>query len=328
MDDLISVIVPVYKVEKYLDRCVESITNQTYKNLEIILVDDGSPDNCSKMCDEWAQKYSRIKVIHKENGGLSDARNAGLDVAAGDYISFVDSDDWISTEYIEKLYASIKKNDADISECNVYYSYDERYTEYNNDSAAYYDNNEAIMDAYIRLYHIKTIVWNKLYRRQLLDDIRFPKGKLHEDEFFTYLALGKASSFVHIEDYLYYYRQRADSIMGQSQSFSVKNLDSIEGCAARASYIMNNYPDLYFYELRNMTNLCIAHYEMLLSEKKIAEYSSAKKEIKRYFNEFKWDSDNIKKLLSKEKTKVFLSSVSLEGYARLDLLLKKVRHAE
>ena len=103
MDEKISVIIPIYKVEKYLNRCVESVVNQSYQNLEIILVDDGSPDNCPKMCDDWAEKDNRIKVIHKENGGLSDARNAGLKVAMGEYISFVDSDDWIAKDFYEVL---------------------------------------------------------------------------------------------------------------------------------------------------------------------------------------------------------------------------------
>ena len=111
----ISVIVPVYKVEKYLDKCVESIVNQTYKNLEIILVDDGSPDNCPAMCDEWAEKDERIRVIHKENGGLADARNAGMDIATGDYIGFVDSDDWIEPNMYEVLLKNALKYDADIS---------------------------------------------------------------------------------------------------------------------------------------------------------------------------------------------------------------------
>lgn len=325
--DLISVIVPVYKVEDYLYRCVESIVNQSYKNLEIILVDDGSPDKCPQMCDEWIKKDSRIKVIHKDNGGLSDARNAGLDIASGEYISFVDSDDWISKNYIEKLYHSIIANNADISECNVYYAYGEELSAYNNDSAFFYENNKSVMEAYIRDYHIKTVVWNKLYSIDLLSSIRFEKGKLHEDEFFTYLVLSKVDRLAHINEYLYFYRQRSDSIMGQSQSFAIHNLDSIEGCSNRALYVKENYPDLYFYELRNMTNLCIGQYEMLLSSEKKDYYPHAKREIKKYKKLFKWDLNSFSRLTYKEKTKVFFSSISLAMYARFDLLLKKVRNA-
>lgn len=121
----ISVIVPVYKVENFLDRCVESIVGQTYENLEIILVDDGSPDNCPSMCDKWAEKDRRIKVIHKENGGVSSARNAALDIVSGDYIGFVDSDDWIDPGMYEFLYENSQKYDADISYCGTFYNYED-----------------------------------------------------------------------------------------------------------------------------------------------------------------------------------------------------------
>ena len=116
---MISVIVPIYNVEKYVNKCVGSIVNQTYTNLEIILVDDGSPDRCPEICDEWAKKDSRIKVIHKKNGGLSDARNAGMKIASGDYIAFVDSDDWIAPEMYERLLMAIKNDNSDIAACAV-----------------------------------------------------------------------------------------------------------------------------------------------------------------------------------------------------------------
>ena len=115
--DLISVIVPIYNVEQYLDRCVKSIVEQTYTNLEIILVDDGSPDNCGAMCDSWAARDNRIKVIHKENGGLSDTRNAGLGIATGDFISFIDSDDWIESAFYEKLLTAIRESNAEVAAC-------------------------------------------------------------------------------------------------------------------------------------------------------------------------------------------------------------------
>lgn len=121
MNELISVIVPVYNVEKYSERCIESIINQTYKNLEIILVDDGSPDTCPMICDEYAKKDDRIVVIHKENGGLSDARNAGIEIAKGEYFAFIDSDDYISEEFLSKLYMSLKSNSAFMSICNFDY---------------------------------------------------------------------------------------------------------------------------------------------------------------------------------------------------------------
>ena len=124
MKSLVSVIVPIYKVEKYLNKCVDSIINQSYKNLEIILVDDGSPDKCGEICDKYAEKDSRVKVIHKENGGLSDARNAGIDIAKGDYLLFVDSDDWITSNICEVLIKNANDNLSDIIACNQYESFD------------------------------------------------------------------------------------------------------------------------------------------------------------------------------------------------------------
>ena len=118
-EDLISVIIPVYKVEKYLDECLASVTGQTYRNLEIILVDDGSPDRCGEICDQWANKDNRIRVIHKQNGGLADARNAGIDVATGDYISFVDSDDYVDEDFLEGLYSALKKFNTKLAICNM-----------------------------------------------------------------------------------------------------------------------------------------------------------------------------------------------------------------
>lgn len=129
MNPLISVIVPIYNVEKYLARCVDSIVNQTYKNLEIILVDDGSPDRCPKMCDDYAEKDSRIKVVHKKNGGLSDARNAGMAVATGEYISFIDSDDYVSDDFFECLLDVMNKENSDIAECSVVKLYEDGHLE-------------------------------------------------------------------------------------------------------------------------------------------------------------------------------------------------------
>ena len=174
--DLISVIVPVYKVEKYLDRCVESIVNQTYKNLEIILVDDGSPDNCGAMCDNWAEKDSRIKVIHKENGGLSDARNAGMNTATGDLMGFVDSDDYISPDMYQLLYENMLENNSDISACGVQIVFeDDRPANLlTKDSNIVLNTGEA-MKAIIEESYLKQPVWYKLYKTELIKDIPFVK---------------------------------------------------------------------------------------------------------------------------------------------------------
>lgn len=177
--ELISVIIPIYNVEKYLKKCIDSIINQTYKNLEIILVDDGSPDNCGKICDEYAKKDQRIRVIHKKNGGLSDARNAGIDIAKGKYIAFVDSDDYVEKEYIEIMYKELKKNNVKIVQCGINKISD---NEEIIDNYGYLKdeliNSQRIMEEKYTKYPISNVVaWNKLYDIDLFKNIRYPVRK-------------------------------------------------------------------------------------------------------------------------------------------------------
>ncbi|MGN0550986.1 MAG: glycosyltransferase family 2 protein [Acutalibacteraceae bacterium] len=225
-ESLISVIVPIYKVEKYLKRCVDSILNQTYKNLEIILVDDGSPDNCPRMCDEYAEKDDRIKVIHKENGGLSDARNKGIDIANGEYLAFIDSDDFVSEDYIEKLYDAILKGDADLSMCSFIYV-DEQ-------GAILSDkrNHNPMVDTVLCAKEVLeyfyrengwyyVVAWNKLYKKELFNDVRFPYGKVHEDQYVFHHIISKCSRVSVISSRLVYYSQRQDSIMGTLNSKTI-----------------------------------------------------------------------------------------------------------
>lgn len=217
MSPLVSIIVPIYKVEAYLRRCLDSIVNQTYTNLEIILVDDGSPDNCPQICDEYAAKDNRIIVIHKENGGLSDARNTGLDICKGEYISFVDSDDWVNERYIEILFNLAIKEDADIAIGEHEKTYNEqipfqRIIEKNRILFPL----EAIEILFQRKHLSFILSWGKLYRKHLFSNIKFPKRKFHEDEFTSFILFYNANKIVHTSKILYYYYQRNDSIMGIS----------------------------------------------------------------------------------------------------------------
>ena len=187
MQPLISVIVPIYNVEDYLDRCVDSIINQTYKNLEIILVDDGSPDNCPKMCDDYAKIDNRIKVVHKENGGLSDARNAGMKVATGEYVSFIDSDDYVSLDFYETLLQTMIDNDSDIVECGVVKFYENgKFDEYSDDQMIKNFNTVDGLEGLINENSFHQYVWNKLYKSSIALDIPYEVSKLNEDEFWTY----------------------------------------------------------------------------------------------------------------------------------------------
>lgn len=213
--DLISVIVPIYNVEQYLDKCINSIVNQSYKNLEIILVDDGSPDNCPAICDEWAKKDSRIKVIHKPNGGLSDARNFGIEASTGNYLMFIDSDDYVSTSICEKLYNLIIERDADFSMCSVIRFYGDnidipKNKEYCITEVSGKDVLEQLNYTQIPLL---VIACAKLYKKELFKNLRFVKGKLHEDMFFEHRLLGVTNKFVYCNEPLYFYLTRPQSIM-------------------------------------------------------------------------------------------------------------------
>lgn len=216
--DLISVIVPIYKVEKYLPKCVESILNQTYTNLEIILVDDGSPDNCGNICEEYAKKDARIKVIHKVNGGLSDARNAGIEIASGEYLGFVDSDDFIHPKMYESLYNAIIENGAEVSICTFQNVAEDENIEYCDASNLEWNILKSETDKFYYSFDEKTsvtavVAWNKLYKKELFSGIRYPYGKIHEDEFTTYKLLEKADKIACTQYPFYYYLQRAGSIM-------------------------------------------------------------------------------------------------------------------
>ena len=242
MQEVISVIVPVYKVEKYLERCVSSITGQTYKNLEIILVDDGSPDRCPQMCDEWAEHDSRIKVVHKENGGLSDARNAGLKIAAGQYISFIDSDDWIESEMYERMVRAMNRDKSDIAACSVRMVWED-----GSHTQMLVQTPDSVLDrveaqkALLLEDLIKQPVWYKLYKRGCVKNILFDVGRYHEDVYWSYKALGSAERVSLIAYIGYNYLQRNDSIMGVG--YSLKRLDSLKAYCKRYEYMKKEFPE-------------------------------------------------------------------------------------
>ncbi len=223
---LISIIVPIYKVEKYLDDCVQSLTNQTYKNLEIILVDDGSPDNCGRMCDEYATQDNRIKVIHKENGGLSDARNVAIDVAQGEWIEFVDSDDYVTPDYTETLYNLVSKYN-----CKVSVALHLKFNDNDNpiiQESTIYEEQFAPIDAVEQMFYqekFDTAAWAKLYHHSLFEGgIRYPKGLLFEDLPTIYRLMLKSNAVAFTSKIVYYYRYRLTSIEGSS--YNPKKIES------------------------------------------------------------------------------------------------------
>ena len=201
--ELISVIVPIYDIEKYLNKCIESIVNQSYENLEIILIDDGSTDESGKICDKWKEKDGRIKVIHKENGGLSDARNVGIENSTGEILYFIDGDDYIDFDIIDNLYFSLLENNTDISMGGLVRElYFEQKTLYS-DKNYVVDSKEILRKMFIN--EICTTVCNILFKKKLFEDIKFPVGKINEDSATLYKLFDKADKISHINKAGYYY---------------------------------------------------------------------------------------------------------------------------
>ena len=292
----ISVIVPIYKVEKYISRCVDSILAQSFADFELILVDDGSPDNCPQICDEYAKKDDRIVVIHKRNGGLSDARNAGIDAAKGEWLAFIDSDDYVHEDYLGNLYNAAVENGADLAVCDFVrvndgeeviedeHGFDGLVTEDKNTLFEYLYSNWRIRPA-----------WNKLYKKEIFSDLRFAFGKIHEDEFAIHHVLWNCRKAVIIKDGLYYYRIRQNSIMTtESPKSTLDGLEAIieqyEFCSERKvaanEYVtgieyMNSVIDME----KSMDKQNLQRYKALKSRyEKIFFSADRNKNLKRFLN--------------------------------------------
>ena len=243
-DSLVSVIVPVYNVEPYLKRCLNSLVEQSYSKLEIILVDDGSDDGSGQICDDYKAIDERVIVIHKENGGLADARNVGIDAAEGVYITFVDSDDWISPYYVENLVSALQKTNSDLA-ISMFVMVDdkeilERRTSDFINIRTY--SNEQALKLMLLQQGIETSAPGKLYKKSAVGSLRFPKGKLYEDIMFTTIMMSTASSVVVIDNIDYFYYQREGSIL--YKSFSEKKMDCIYNSQQLLDYISTNHTEL------------------------------------------------------------------------------------
>ena len=320
-EPLISVIVPVYKVEKYLNRCVKSIIGQTYENLEIILVDDGSPDRCPVMCEAWAEKDSRIKVIHKSNGGLSDARNAGIKVANGELIGFVDSDDWIVPDMYQCLYATMKADNSDVAVCGVEMVWEDgTLSRMLTQTGSRVLNREEAMGALIEESWLKQPVWYKLYKADIIRNILFPVGKYHEDAFWSYQAIGAAER-VSVTDHVgYYYWQRNGSIMGEK--YSLKRLDAIEALEQRQDYLESNFPNLATKARCSLWFSCIYHGQKILQNLATQEQTSALQYINHVLKRYPFSAGSLNELSRKEILWIRIARVSLVAACRIRNALK------
>ena len=285
-EKLISVIVPVYNVEKYLRKSIDSLVSQTYRNLEIILVDDGGTDGCPAICDEYQSKDSRIQVIHKENGGLSDARNVGLRNATGDYIAFFDSDDYLKPDMYERLVKALEESGAEIAVCNFETVTPEgKPIAKRNQHQIIPDEVITGKEAVCRLcganYEYYVTAWNRLYRKEIVKNISFPKGKIHEDEFTAHLFYGKAKKVACVSYAGYCYVVREDSIM--TKKYGKRNLDYFEALSNRILYCMEHQIDEVVLPFTNwmIKDLALAYGKLDFKEAGTKEkYQSC---VKRYF---------------------------------------------
>lgn len=318
MKDLISVIVPVYNVEKYLNRCIESIVQQTYTNLEIILVDDGSPDNCPQICDEWAQKDTRIRVIHQANGGGGKARNVGIDLATGEFITFVDSDDYISTNMYEVLLEKFDE-DVDIVECDYQDAYDDnvKFDNISKDERGF--SAEDAMHENISDTIFRQLIWNKMYRRGVVEGIKFPIGKKIDDEFWTYQVIGRARKLVRINQILYAYRQQRDSVMHSLDA--TQRLQAVEAKIQRHRYICDKMPKLIRYSIRDLWFTCIYQGQLTLRTErydKRKENITILQEILRQYPIRRIQMD----ISASDKLWLYMASISLKMVCNMRNLLK------
>ena len=325
MKDLISIIIPVYKVEKYIHRCLESVINQTYTNLEVILIDDGSPDDCGKICDEYAKKDNRIKVVHKQNGGQSEARNQGLEIASGEYIGFVDSDNYIKEDMFEVLYKTMLKYDADITICNIVKTNNatneclENYKD-----IEIYDKSNSMQK--LLNNHITNYIYNKLYKRELWEGIHFPVGKILEDMDVMYRIIEKAKKIICTNKTEYYYFIRQDSSIAKIDVKVTKDLRNVVN--KRYQYLKKERPDLIdLLIITRMFNIIqyhdnLAHcneYKIYKSKEFIEEYNFYKKNFRNYKKELYKGKSSRKKI---EMFLLYMNRTLYYYYSRVRTITK------
>lgn len=280
MKKKVSVIIPVYNVEEYLRKCLDSILDQTYKYLEVILVDDGSPDQCPYICDQYATKDERIKVIHKKNGGAASARNIGLEIASGEYICFVDSDDYVDKYYIQSLIEQLENTKSDISVCSyVNVLSDKKVPEILEKTGDYLARDYLLQ--FLTDWRCG-LIWNKLFSKAIVGNIRFEEGHVIDDEFFTYLVVLNARK-VHVKnEQLYYYRERENSAMNSHErKREIQRLqDRMEYIPKRFYAVTEKYPELYSEYLANLAD------NLIILEKKTDGIVELKYQIKKIRKEF------------------------------------------
>lgn len=313
MNMLISVIIPVYKTEKYINRCLESVTNQTYRNLEIIIVDDASPDNCPEICDEWAKKDSRIIVLHTENKGVANARNTALKIASGDFIGFVDSDDYIEPDMYEQLINTLLNNNADVAVCN-YQINDEKRGE---DKISILTSNDALK-LIVQGDYKYGVLWNKIYKKEVVQGIEMPHLRCSQDLPYNYFAIKNAKTVVENSLKLYHYFQNESSTM--HSSFNESKYDAVKSRKIILEDVKKG--DLYPYAVKGYVLSCFVFIDGIILNNKCQEfYSSVRKELLKYRKVILLSSHfNLK-----DKMKIIIFCIFPHFY---NALIKKIRRKE
>ena len=316
MNCLVSIIVPVYKVEKFIDKCIQSILEQTYLNWELILVDDGSPDNSGRICDQYAQKDKRIAVIHKTNGGLSDARNVALEMIKGRYITFIDSDDYIASSFLEEMVSTMDANEADIVQCD--FSRDMRNIgEKTSKNDITIIRDDRIMKEFLRFGLPKVYACGKLFKSELFNSVRFPIGRIDEDNFTTYKIFCKSNVFVNVNKRLYFYRVNQESIT--QRTFGPAKFGILDCVSDIKSFLEDkgDYSrDIDYYEMRELVQI----YNNAISANAENEYSYELNAIKRRVQEL---SDGLNDMDIKYRWIVFMMNHCKTFYRWLVLMKRR-----
>lgn len=327
----LSVIVPIYNVEGYIDRSITSLVHQTYSNLEIILVDDGSTDRSGVICDMYAAQYSNIQVIHKENGGVSDARNVGVAQATGKYVTFLDSDDYIHRRAYEIMLHHMKLLDADVVECEYWKVWDQQEERGYWGCAVEIQTRDQALTQLMEWKNFDISLWNKIYKREMFRSVRFPTGKIFEDEACTYQLLFQAKKLIHLFFPLYFYQQaRTTSILGGK--FTEAQYASTEALLERIEFMKLNAPQLVgvanrsfvahvFYHLNNFAKM--DEKEVAVNKKFFLYYAQILRDLPRDVQE------SYMAISKKEKRKLkvsrALTKVSLDLYWHVYRMIQKVK---
>lgn len=318
---LISVIVPVYGVENYISQCIESIVKQTYRNLEIILIEDASPDRCADICDDWASKDSRITVLHSlENGGAGKSRNKGIEIAKGEWIVLVDGDDYLHNNMISHLFGLLE-SDVDLVECSIINTtLDQADFTYEESVNLICCIAQEALEKHIDDKCFCQTPPNKLYKAEIIKKIPFPEGKLIDDEFWTYRVIGECGKLKHSPNKLYAYRQQEGSVM--HKKYSIKRLQALDAKLQRLKYIEEKFPELQSKAKINYVQTCIFHGQMIELCIKGNEKREARVQVNEYFSKVQLSRYETKGLSKSHRLWIDLAKKSFIATCKVKNLLK------